>query len=61
MDSNFKVNKGNKTTLDLKSREFGKSTQPAITNFTRKNKKGLSILSEADVEFAKEYSEENRL
>jgi len=61
MESNFKQNKGNLTKLDHQKRVFGKSIPPATTNFTKKNKKGLGILSDADVEFAREYSEENKL
>lgn len=61
MDPNFKYNKGNNTKIDLNNRIFNKSIPPATTNFTKKTKKGLSILSESDVEFAKEFSEENQL
>ena len=61
MDSYLKNNKGNATKSDFTNRVFSKSIPPATTNFTKKTKKGLGILSDADVEFAKEFSEENEL
>ena len=52
---------GNNAKISVDKRVFDKSTSPAITDYNKKNRRGavLPILSDTDVEIAKEFVDEN--
>jgi|GEM_PF-2512850 len=58
--NNMKDNKGNRSKISVDKRVFNKSIPPATTNFQKETRKGIPILSDQDVEIAREFDQENQ-